>query len=193
MATEKQIASNRANAQKSTGPRTPEGKSVVARNAMRHLALARYSLLRAECRDNFNNYVADFYAEYNPRTATERALVDAMAAARWKSLRISTLESAQIDYEFDRQTDPSFEKLDNAARTALAYREASLKSGALSLFNRTEARLQRQFDAALNQLRRHREDNQPAKPHKDQMAPPAADPKYSGQSQSDFADPKQNQ
>jgi len=36
MTSEKQIAANRRNAQRSTGPRTPEGKRKVALNALRH-------------------------------------------------------------------------------------------------------------------------------------------------------------
>jgi hypothetical protein len=36
MATEKQIAANRRNAQRSTGPRTAAGKSISSRNALRH-------------------------------------------------------------------------------------------------------------------------------------------------------------
>jgi hypothetical protein len=36
MATEKQIAANRANAKRSTGPRTPAGKATSSRNAYRH-------------------------------------------------------------------------------------------------------------------------------------------------------------
>jgi hypothetical protein len=36
MASEKQIAANRANAEKSTGPRTAAGKLKSSRNAFRH-------------------------------------------------------------------------------------------------------------------------------------------------------------
>lgn len=36
MASEKQIAANRRNARKSTGPRTPEGKTRSRTNALRH-------------------------------------------------------------------------------------------------------------------------------------------------------------
>ena len=36
MATEKQIAANRANAKRSTGPRTLAGKTISSRNACRH-------------------------------------------------------------------------------------------------------------------------------------------------------------
>ena len=40
MATEKQIAANRLNALKSTGPRTPQGKLVSSLNNTRHGMLA---------------------------------------------------------------------------------------------------------------------------------------------------------
>ncbi len=36
MVSEKQLAANRRNAQKSTGPRTAEGKTRVSMNAMKH-------------------------------------------------------------------------------------------------------------------------------------------------------------
>lgn len=41
MATEKQIAANRRNALKSTGPRTPEGKARSRWNALKHGILAK--------------------------------------------------------------------------------------------------------------------------------------------------------
>ena len=48
MTTEAQIEANRANAQKSTGPRTPEGKATVAQNAVKHGLLARTAVLHGE-------------------------------------------------------------------------------------------------------------------------------------------------
>ena len=46
MATEAQIEANRANAQKSTGPRTPEGKAAVAQNAQQLLAVPQQEVAR---------------------------------------------------------------------------------------------------------------------------------------------------
>ncbi len=48
MATEAQVQANRANAQKSTGPQTPEGKAIVSRNAITHGLLARAGVIPGE-------------------------------------------------------------------------------------------------------------------------------------------------
>jgi len=93
MASEKQIAANRANAAKSTGPRTPAGKAIVSRNGARHALLAKSFVLRSECPERFETFVESFYAEYNPSTPTETALVDTMATARWRLIRMSNLEA----------------------------------------------------------------------------------------------------
>ncbi len=48
MATKDQIDANLKNAQKSTGPRTPEGKAVVAQNATKHGLLANQAVISSE-------------------------------------------------------------------------------------------------------------------------------------------------
>jgi len=45
MASAAQTSANRLNAQKSTGPRTPEGKAVVSQNAVKHGLLAQQVVL----------------------------------------------------------------------------------------------------------------------------------------------------
>jgi hypothetical protein len=152
MATEKQIAANRANALRSTGPKTPEGKAQSSLNALRHGLLARTVVLRAESQDAFNDFAASFYAEYQPVGATETALVDALISARWRAMRMNKIEAVQIDREFDRQHDPALEDLDNATRTGMAYCEAVNQSGALHLIDRVQANIQRQFDSAFDRL-----------------------------------------
>ncbi|MBM3763739.1 MAG: hypothetical protein FJW36_26365 [Acidobacteria bacterium] len=74
--TEAALAANRANALKSTGPRTPAGKLKAASNSLKH---GLYSL------KNFENFVADyddalavstnFIEQFNPVTPSEVALV----------------------------------------------------------------------------------------------------------------------
>jgi hypothetical protein len=48
MTTERRIGANRHNAQKSTGPRTPEGKAAVVLNGMKHGLLSRETLVEGE-------------------------------------------------------------------------------------------------------------------------------------------------
>jgi hypothetical protein len=45
---EKQLAANRRNARKSTGPRTAQGRSVSKLNALRHGILSRQVLVRGQ-------------------------------------------------------------------------------------------------------------------------------------------------
>ena len=52
MATEAQINANRRNAQKSTGPRSPEGKAATSRNALKHGLCAEKHLLVDEDDDS---------------------------------------------------------------------------------------------------------------------------------------------
>ena len=45
MSSEAKIAANRHNAEKSTGPKTAEGKAIVAQNAVKHGLLARTAVI----------------------------------------------------------------------------------------------------------------------------------------------------
>jgi hypothetical protein len=69
MATAAQIAANRANSQKSTGPRTPEGKAASRFNALKHGLDAASILLPGEDPDAYDRMVADYAAPINtPKT-----------------------------------------------------------------------------------------------------------------------------
>jgi len=72
------LAANRANAQKCTGPRTPEAKSRVALNALRHGRKARsfFSLLAKSCRagEEFSGLYRALYAALLPDKTDEAAM-----------------------------------------------------------------------------------------------------------------------
>ena len=52
MATEKQIAANRANAKRSTGPITEKGKQASSQNALRHGQLSNCAVLKTDIAHN---------------------------------------------------------------------------------------------------------------------------------------------
>jgi hypothetical protein len=92
MATLKQFEANRRNAQKSTGPKTCEGKAAVSMNALRHGLRARSVVLPGENREEFNQLCGDLEVEWNPQSRTEQFYVEQMAVSQWKLTRMEVGE-----------------------------------------------------------------------------------------------------
>src|SRR5712691_8274498 len=92
MATFKQFEANRRNAQKSTGPKTPEGKAAVSMNALRHGLRARTVVLPGENREEFNQLCDDLEVEWRPQSRTEHFYVEQMAVSQWKLTRMEVGE-----------------------------------------------------------------------------------------------------
>src|SRR5215472_12877733 len=78
-----QIAANRRNAQKSTGPRTQSGKAVSRVNAMKSGIYAETLSIRGEYPDELERLTAEYHREFRPATPRERDLVDSMVRNEW--------------------------------------------------------------------------------------------------------------
>jgi hypothetical protein len=76
MATEAQIEANRANAQKSTGPRTPEGKEKAAQNSLKHGLFTRETVIRGEDEAEFAEYRENLLSQLIPGTPLEETLAE---------------------------------------------------------------------------------------------------------------------
>ncbi len=85
-------ASNRANAQLSTGPRTPEGKAIVSRNANRHNLTGRL-LIRDDEQEAFTEFESQHRIQLNPQGALEVTLFEQFISAGWNLRRIEILEA----------------------------------------------------------------------------------------------------
>jgi len=94
MATEKQIAANRANANKSTGPKTAEGKANLRFNNLRHGLRTDALILPCEDRRDFDNFLRELEAEWQPETPSAHMLVEQMAIAQWKLRRVDRTQRA---------------------------------------------------------------------------------------------------
>ena len=156
MATDKQTAANRLNAQKSTGPKTPEGRAAVRLNGVKHGLTAETIVLKGESQADFTNMLESFEAEHDPATPTEEALVVQLALANWRLRRLYHQEAGF--YTSELKILASIQKdlnLDDAGRMghAVAWGEKTLV-----LFNRQEARLERTFYRALHELQRLRKE-----------------------------------
>jgi len=88
---------NRRNASKSTGPRTPQGKSWSRRNALKHGILASQAVIatiegRAE-RKLFEATVEGLAQDFQPVGTYEQLLVQEIAACFWRKRRLLTFEN----------------------------------------------------------------------------------------------------
>ena len=84
---------NRKNALRSTGPRTQEGKAIVAWNALKHGLLSRETVLYTESRTAFRALAASLLEHLQPVGVLECLLVDRIVANTWRLRRVHVVES----------------------------------------------------------------------------------------------------
>ena len=72
MASDRQIRANRKNSEKSTGPKTPEGKRRSSRNATKWGLLAQDSVIFGERREAYEAFRDDMWDTWNPVGAASR-------------------------------------------------------------------------------------------------------------------------
>jgi hypothetical protein len=145
MASLKQIEANRLNAQKSTGPRTSEGKAVSRFNALKAGIDASAEAIPGEDPEELRALAAEYYQRFTPDRPEHYALVDALISSDWLLRRLRKIEAQLWRRELAETRTPTNAPL---AR-ALIQVEDSL------------ARLQRRIDSAdrayhraINQIRR---------------------------------------
>ena len=80
MATVKQITANRANAKRSTGPRTEEGKARSRLNSWKHGLTAEEITTAGEDAAQFEAVRAELWYDLEPAVGLESLLVDSLVA-----------------------------------------------------------------------------------------------------------------
>lgn len=120
--TAKKIEANRRNAQKSTGPKTADGKAVSKLNALKHGLLAQTVVVRGhklqESNHEFKKLCQEFYADLNPVGPLEEMLLGQIVTASWRLRRARTAESGEIALSVDggwwtrRRQNPLLESME---------------------------------------------------------------------------------
>jgi hypothetical protein len=154
MTTERQIKANRANALKSTGPITPEGKQISSKNAALRGVLSGTVVLKGESLRRYNDLAAALILQFQPRNSAETSLVQTMTVARWRLLRIWGIQTAGFQQEMARQ-NPSAGS--GAVLAAATFRSLADNSRVLALEHRFEAAYDRQYNRSLAMLLKLRE------------------------------------
>lgn len=96
MASIKQMNANRRNAEKSTGPATPEGKQAASRNSVRHGLTALSPMVLAEEQEDYEQFVEAMRYNHQPQGALEYFLVDRMIHCAWGLRRVSAIEASLL-------------------------------------------------------------------------------------------------
>ena len=97
MATDAQIRANRLNAQKSTGPRTSEGRVAVSQNAVQQGLSARQAIISSESQADFDLYRDQMLSELAPAGPMESMLAERIVTLSWRLKRAGRIQNQVID------------------------------------------------------------------------------------------------
>jgi len=146
MATDKQIEANRLNAQRSTGPRSAEGKARSRFNALQSGIDAESILLPGEDPAALEVLRAEYYEHHQPITPDERDTLECVIHAVCLMRRFRVLEAQLVQHELANTPD-----LDPSAPLGHIFSNASHK------FVRLQTRMnsaERSFHRGLDRLDR---------------------------------------
>jgi hypothetical protein len=124
----RQLAANRRNAEKSTGPKTPAGRAAVAGNAVKHGIFSKEVLVKGLHIKENSRELSDlrerFWHDLDPIGPVEEMLVDQIVTTHWRWRRALKAEAGEIALSVDqgrwkRQAEPELE----AASWVLATRD----------------------------------------------------------------------
>ena len=88
-----QLAANQQNSQKSTGPKTPDGKKRCRVNALRHGLTGQFHAFTHEDKAAFDIHCNSLLADLKPETYQEKTLAISMAEQYWRLHRARALEN----------------------------------------------------------------------------------------------------
>jgi hypothetical protein len=155
MTSPQQLAANRANAQKSTGPTSSEGKAKVSHNAVKTGLTGRTVLLPSDDVAAYQAHTERVFLQYSPETGEENRLAQSIADTLWRLERIPALEAGiyaigrrELASQFADEQEEPVRKAMIEAQVFLTYRRD------LNNLSIQEARLRRQYEKDQTELKR---------------------------------------
>jgi hypothetical protein len=122
MASELQNKANRLNAQKSTGPKTVEGKAAVAQNAVTHGLFTQQNVIHCENQADFDGFRDELVAGLKPVGGAEAMLAERIVSLSWRLKRVERMNSEAIDVMIARAETDSID-IRERSRAGLLDRE----------------------------------------------------------------------
>lgn len=100
--TDRKLASNRANARRSTGPRTVEGLARSSMNGLRHGLLSGRALVPGEDPEELAALRAALFEDLAPVGALEELLADRVVSVAWRLRRVGEVDAGLARYRLGR-------------------------------------------------------------------------------------------
>jgi len=159
---ELRAAINRANAEKSTGPRTPEGKQRSRMNAFKHNLTGQSLILQEDELESYQRLSKTFLSDLQPKDELERQMVQKIIDTNFRLNRIASIENNMFNFgliENETQTvhDDRIEVMIAQTRSWMN------RSSSFEVLGRYESRLTRQlllFTRELERLQKDRRDRE---------------------------------
>ncbi len=120
MSSDAKILANRLNAQKSTGPRTAEGKAVASQNSVKHGLLAESDVITSESEADFHLYRQQLLDELDPVSPMESILAERIVTLSWRLKRAGRFQNQAIDCLHSDQTNDPLKKLTQSLYRSIA-------------------------------------------------------------------------
>jgi hypothetical protein len=152
MATKTQLEANRANAWRSSGPKTPAGKARSSMNAVKHGLTAKTIVIGDEDPAQFDRLRESLEERFKPRSVMERELTERLAGIAWRLRRIPAFEAAILETRCAQADDyvPSWGH--DAPIIGHALIQDGQNNDALGKLARHEAALMNQFTRTVQLL-----------------------------------------
>jgi len=103
MATVAQIAANQSNAQKSTGPKSEEGKQSSSKNAVTHGIFVTNPIAEEENQAEYTQLRDAVIEHFKPADIIEVCLAERIISALWRQQRVRCAETAAINLNMSRR------------------------------------------------------------------------------------------
>src|SRR5277367_941083 len=135
---------NRANAEKSTGPKTFEGKQRSAMNAFKHGLTGQSLMLQPSEMEAYNRLTSALLSDLKPKTEPERQLAQKIIDGHFRLNRLAGVENNMFNFGLIEHTTDTDH--DDRVEVMVAQTRAWIEqSHAFDVLGRYETRLSRQL------------------------------------------------
>ena len=160
---------NRANAQKSTGPKTEAGKANSRRNGLKHGRRSQFTdysattnpvLLPGESMVEYSRILDALMAKLSPRDPAEKEIIYRISASQWELVRFRCIRLILLEDQFqtvsDKIRNDFLPSCAGAVGLARAYQAASGPGGGFSALRLDIAACERSIASGYRELKQLR-------------------------------------